>query len=105
MTTKYMKISIEIIKKRKLTIELEFNAPKMKKNSKMTKNGTPGAFPPFIMKKDDIYKLILGFQHCQIGWVCSIALVHALPALMGTSALDRTICVLECTYFRIGQIL
>ena len=40
-----MKISIEIIKKRKLTIKLEFNAPKTKKNMKMTKNGAPGASP------------------------------------------------------------
>ena len=45
MTTKDMKISIEIIKKCKLTIELEFNAPKMKKNSKTTKNGAPGVSP------------------------------------------------------------
>ena len=43
MTTKDIKISIEIIKKRKLTIELEFNAPKTKKNSKTTKNGAPNA--------------------------------------------------------------
>ena len=51
MTIKDMKISIEIIKKHKLTIELEFNAPKKKKNSKTTKNGAPGASPSVYNEK------------------------------------------------------
>ena len=45
-----MKISIEIIKKRKLTKELEFNAPKTKKNPKTSKNGASGA-SPYIYKR------------------------------------------------------
>ena len=35
----------------------------------------------------------------------SIALEHAFPVLMGTSALDRTIYTLERTSFRISLIL
>ena len=69
-----MKISIEIIKKCKLTMELEFSTPKTKKNSKTTKNGAPARLCPFTMNKDDIYKLILGFQYCQVGRVRLIAL-------------------------------
>ena len=105
MKTKDMKISIEIIKKRKLTKELEFNIPKTKKNWKTSKNGAPGPSPSIYKRKGDIYKLILGFQLCQVTRVRSIALVHSFPALMVASALDRTICALEHTYFRIGQIL
>ena len=51
MTTKDIKISIEFIKKRKLTIELEFNAPKTKKNSKTTKNDAPSASPSIYKEK------------------------------------------------------
>ena len=51
MTTKDIKISIEIIKKHKLTIELEFNTPKTKKNSKTTKNGALGASPSIYNEK------------------------------------------------------
>ena len=47
------------------------------------------------MKMGDIYKLILGFQHCQVSRVRSIALEHAFTVLMGTNALDRTVCALE----------
>ena len=49
------------IKIKKLTKELEFNAPKTKKNWKMSKNGAPNVSPPFTKERGDIYKLILGF--------------------------------------------
>ena len=45
MRTKDMKISIEIIKKHKLTKELEFNALKTKKNPKTSKNDAPSTSP------------------------------------------------------------
>jgi hypothetical protein len=41
MTTKEKKISVEIIEKRKLTKKNGVPCSKNKKNSKMTKNGTP----------------------------------------------------------------
>ena len=53
--TKDMKISIEIIKKRKLTIKLEFNDPKTKKNTKMTKNDAPSASLPIYKRKMVIF--------------------------------------------------
>ena len=64
MRTKDMKISIEIIKKRKVTIELEFNAPKTKKNLKRPRTTPLLRLCTFTMKKDDIYKLILWFLRC-----------------------------------------
>ena len=60
MRTKHMKISIEIIKKHKLKIELEFNAPKTKKNSKTTKNGTPGDMG--MSSNDDLALAQASFQ-------------------------------------------
>ena len=50
------------IKINKLTKELEFNAPKTKKNPKTSKNGAPGVSPSFTKEMGDIYKLILEFQ-------------------------------------------
>ena len=58
----------------------------------------------FTIKIGDIYKLILGFQHCQVVRVRLIALEHDFALAMGISALYRTICVLERIYFKIGQI-
>ena len=55
------------IKINKLTKELKFNAPKTKKNPKMSKNGAPGMSPPVFTKgMSDIYKLILRFQCYQV---------------------------------------
>jgi hypothetical protein len=85
------------IKIKTLTKELEFKAPKTKKNSKMTKNGAPG-ISVRLQTKYDIYKLILGFHNCQVGRVLSITLKHDFLRLIGTSVLDRTICALGRTY-------
>ena len=72
----------------------------------MSKNGAPGASPPmFIKRMGDIYKLILGFQHCQVTRERLIALEHKFALAVGKNALDRTICALKHTYFRIGKIL
>jgi hypothetical protein len=43
MTKGIIKKLIKFIKIKVLTKELELKAPKVKKNTKMTKNGTPGA--------------------------------------------------------------
>jgi hypothetical protein len=47
--------------------------------------------PPnmFTMKKESIYKLILGFQHCQVGRVRSFALEHAFSSADGRKC-DRS---------------
>jgi hypothetical protein len=56
-----------IIKINKLTKELEFQAPKTKKNVKTTKNGAPSASPPpppVSLRKNGIYNPKLGFEGC-----------------------------------------
>jgi hypothetical protein len=79
MTTTDINISIEIIKKQKLT----------KKNVRNLKNDFRSKFwtlrrplNAFTMKKEHIYTLILGFQRCQVGRVRSIALYVRSNALM-----------------------
>jgi hypothetical protein len=54
---------------------------------------------PFTKERGGIYRLILGFQRCQVSLsaldhtqVRSIALMHEFLHLMGTSALDHSMC-------------
>jgi hypothetical protein len=75
MITTDMIKSIEIIEKLKLTKKSE--VPRSKNQEKLKKG--PRTAPQarlrtFTMKKDDIYKLILGFQCFQVGRMRSIAL-------------------------------
>ena len=71
---------------------------KPRKTRKRPRTAPPVHLRTFTIEMGDIYKLILGFQYCQVVRVHSIALEHDFALTMGTSALKRT-----C--FRIGQIL
>jgi hypothetical protein len=78
---------------------------KPRKTKKRPRTVPPARLCMFTIELGDIYKLILGFQRCQVFRVRSIVLEHDFAIVMGTRALDHTICVLEHTCFRIGQIL
>ena len=105
MTKGIIKKLIKLLKSKYVQKNWSSKLQKPRKTRKQPRTVPPAHLPAFTMNKDDIYKLILGFQGCQVGRVRSITLEHAFPALMGASALNRTICAIECTYFRIGQIL
>jgi hypothetical protein len=102
MTTTDINISIEIIKKQKLRKK---SVRKAQERLSVEVLDSTVPLNAFTMKKESIYKLILGFLHFQVGRVRSFALEHSFSVLMGASANDRTIFAIDHKRFRICLIL
>ena len=83
---------------------MEFKVKKFRKTRKWPSTTPLARLHPFTIERGDIYKLILGFQRCQVVRVRLIVLEHDFALAMGTSALDRTIgaidrtCACICSY-------